>query len=176
MTTTPNGIVLRDAFGHHVWATILLLDACASLSDEQLATAVPGTYGTILETFRHIVGADTDYLTVLTDGRVPTFDEHAAGLPELRAEMVRNDDRWKALLDADLDPDQTITRHRDDGSRSHAPLGVRLTQATQHGTDHRSQIATALTALGIEPPEIDVWAYAWSQDRLSEDPAPEPVA
>jgi uncharacterized damage-inducible protein DinB len=170
--SSGNGVLLYDAFGHHNWATLVMLDACANLTDEQLASTVPGTYGSILDTFRHIVGADTDYLTVLGDGTVPSFDENAAGLPELRAEMVRNEARWKKVLDGDLDPDRVVTRHRDDGSESHAPLGVRLTQATQHGTDHRSQIATALTALGIEPPDIDVWAFAWSQDRLTETPAP----
>ncbi|HEY2888303.1 MAG TPA: DinB family protein [Candidatus Limnocylindrales bacterium] len=172
MATTPNGVALRDAFDHHNWATLVMLDACSTLTDEQLATTVPGTYGSILDTFRHLVGADSDYLTVVGDGSIPAFDEDAAGLPELRAEMVRNQARWASVLEADLDPDRIVTRHRDDGSESHAPLGIRLTQATQHGTDHRSQIATALTALGIEPPDIDVWAWAWSQDRLSETPAP----
>ena len=63
-------------------------------------------------------------------------------------------------------------RHRDDGSESGAPLGVRTAQALHHGTDHRSQVCTALTALGIEPPEIDVWAFAAEQGRLDEVPAP----
>jgi uncharacterized damage-inducible protein DinB len=43
----------------------------------------------------------------------------------------------------------------DDGSGSHAPIGIRLAQVVQHGTDHRSQICTALTTLGVEPPEIN---------------------
>jgi uncharacterized damage-inducible protein DinB len=163
---------LRDAFGHHVWATLAMLDACAGLTPEQLATTVPGTYGSILDTFRHTVGADTSYLAVLTGGEVTPVDEATLDVPAMRAEMVRNGDRWTKLLARDLDPDSTVTRTRDDGSRSHAPLGIRLTQATQHGTDHRSQIATALTALGIEPPDIDVWAYADSQGRISVDPAP----
>ena len=171
MATTPASL-LRDAFGHHVWATLAMIDACLPLSEAQLATTVPGTYGSILDTFRHIVGADSDYLVVLSDGRVPGIEEDSMSLAELRAEMVRNGPRWTEVLDADIDPDAVVTRVRPDGSRSHAPLGVRLTQATQHGTDHRSQIATALTSLGIEPPDIDVWAYAWSQGRLSEDPAP----
>ena len=29
-------------------------------------------------------------------------------------------------------------------------------------------MCTALTTLGIEPPEIDVWAYAWKDGRLAE--------
>lgn len=171
--SSSNGALLRDAFDHHNWATLVMIDACSQLADEQLATTVPGTYGSILDTFRHLVGADSDYLTVLSGGAVLSFDEDAADLAGLRAEMVKNQDRWHDVLAApDLDPDRVVTRHRDDGSESHAPLGVRLTQATQHGTDHRSQIATALTSLGIEPPDIDVWAFAWSQGRLSETAAP----
>lgn len=36
--------VLADAFAHHTWATLTLLDACGELGPEQLATSVPGTY------------------------------------------------------------------------------------------------------------------------------------
>jgi uncharacterized damage-inducible protein DinB len=61
---------------------------------------------------------------------------------------------------------------RDDGSESYAPLSVRLAQALHHGSDHRSQICTTLTTLGIEPPDIDVWAMAEQQGRLRVVPAP----
>ena len=50
---------MDDAFAHHVWATLRLVDACLALSAEQLGTTVPGTYGSILETQRHLVGADS---------------------------------------------------------------------------------------------------------------------
>jgi hypothetical protein len=49
---------LSDAFAHHVWATLRLLDVCQELGPEQLETAVPGTYGSILDTMRHLVAAD----------------------------------------------------------------------------------------------------------------------
>ena len=84
--------------------------------------------------------------------------------------MVANADHWTAFLAEDIDPDATVTRHRDDGSQSHAPMGIRLAQALHHGTDHRSQICTALTYLGIEPPAIDAWDFAWKDGRLSETP------
>ncbi len=164
MTTS----LLADAFGHHVWATTTLIDACLPLTAEQLATTVPGTYGSILDTMRHTVGADCGYLFALTGGRVPEIDEDSMDLAQLRAIMVANQDHWTAFLDQELDPDVTVTRHRDDGSESHAPMGIRLAQALHHGTDHRSQICTALTNLGIEPPEIDAWAFAWKDGRLSE--------
>ena len=47
-------------------------------------------------------------------------------------------------------------------------MGIRLAQAIHHGTDHRSQICTALTMLGIEPPFIDVWAFGAETGRVVE--------
>ncbi|HEY6056697.1 MAG TPA: DinB family protein [Candidatus Limnocylindrales bacterium] len=158
--------LLADAFGHHVWATLQLIDACARLTPGQLETAVPGTYGSVMETLRHLVGGDCSYLSVLTGGRRPEIDEALMGLPELRSAMEANDPVWAELAAEDLDPDAMVVRHRDDGIDSHAPLAIRLAQALHHGTDHRSQVCTALTTIGIEPPEIDVWAYAATDGRL----------
>ncbi len=164
--------VLEDAFAHNVWATLRLIDACSELSPEQLQTSVPGTYGSILDTMRHTVGGDAGYLFVLSGERVPEIEEEQMGLPELRAVMERNAAEWPRVLAERGDPDEIATRHRDDGTDSHAPVGIRLAQVVHHGTDHRSQICTALTTLGIEPPEIDVWAFAEAEGRISVTPAP----
>ena len=80
-------------------------------------------------------------------------------LPELRATMEGHGPAWSELLAQGLDPDAVVERHRDDGSETHAPVSIRLAQALHHGTDHRSQICTALTTLGMEPPLIDVWDF-----------------
>ena len=61
--------LLEDAFGHHVWAAVRLIDVCLSLSPEQLETVVPGTYGSILQTQRHVVGSDSWYLFTLNGDR-----------------------------------------------------------------------------------------------------------
>ena len=163
--------ILADAFGHHTWATLVLLDTCADLTDEQLATTVPGTYGSLIGTLRHTVSADANYLDLLAPGEVTAIDEEdALGIAELRATMAACGEAWDRLAARELDGTQEITRSRDDGSTSTAPLSIRIVQALHHGTDHRSQVCTALTSLGIEPPEIDVWAYAWKDDRLAETP------
>ena len=160
--------ILADAFDHHVWATLRVIDACLALSDAQLATTVPGTYGSILDTMRHLVGADASYLELLSDGRVQPIDEDSMSLTELRPVMEANGPVWADVLAAAGDPDAMVVRHRDDGSTSTAPLGIRLGQVVHHGTDHRSQVCTALTSLGITPPEIDVWDFGWQQGRLAE--------
>jgi uncharacterized damage-inducible protein DinB len=151
--------LLDDAFAHHVWATLRVFDALDALSPQQLETAVPGTYGSILDTMRHIVGADRSYLFVTTRGRVPNVDEDRMDLAELRTVMERNGQAWPELLAMGVDPTEVLVRRWDDGSETHAPYGIRLAQALHHGTDHRSQICTALTTLGVEPPLIDVWDF-----------------
>jgi uncharacterized damage-inducible protein DinB len=155
--------LLADAFGHHVWATIRVLDACAALDDAQLATTVPGTYGSIIDTLRHLVGADVFYLDILS-GREPPFDEEGSDIPTMRAVMEAHDSAWQRLVAGDIDPKTVVIEYEDNGWKTHAPLGIRLAQGLHHGTDHRSQVCTALTSLGIEPPAIDVWDFG-SQDR-----------
>ena len=61
-----------------------------------------------------------------------------------------------------------MTVRSGDGWEFSAPIGVRLAQAIHHGTDHRSQVCTALTSLGIEPPGIDLWEWAESVGRTHE--------
>jgi uncharacterized damage-inducible protein DinB len=167
-----SGPLLADAFAHHVWATVRVIDACLALTPEQLASGVPGTYGSILATMRHLVGADRSYLTVLSGGQVGRIDEEGMSLAELREAMEPHGPAWAAIVATDLDADAILVRRRDDGSESHASAGIRLAQALHHGTDHRSQVCTALTALGVDPPAIDVWDFAWDEGRLVEVPPP----
>src|SRR5580765_4013694 len=100
-----NTDLLRDSFGHHVWATLRLIDACASLTPEQLESSVDGTYGPIIGTMRHLVGGDAAYLWVITGGRTPPMDdeqEARLGLAEMRTLMEANGAAWTALLAGDL--------------------------------------------------------------------------
>jgi uncharacterized damage-inducible protein DinB len=55
-----------------------------------------------------------------------------------------------------------------DGYERTAPVAFRLAGTLQHGTDHRSQISTALTSLGIEPPAVDVMSYGVEVHRVTE--------
>lgn len=163
--------LLGDAFAHHVWATLRLIDTCLALTPEQLETAVPGTYGSILDTVRHLVGADSWYL-FRTSGERTTLleDEDHMDLPALRSAVEGHGAAWPSVLAQDPDPNAMIATRRDDGSETHATMGVRLAQVLHHGTDHRSQICTALTTLGVEPPAIDVWDFGADAGRVTEVP------
>jgi len=153
--------ILTHAFAHHAWATERILDACAALGSAQLMAPVPGTYGPIIAMLHHIVDADAFYLRVLTgrDDFVYIDENSRFDVEELRAFSQQHWAAYDELLDAGMDPDTDVVE-RGDGFEFHAPLGIRLGQVLHHGTDHRSQICTALTGMGITPPLIDLWDYA----------------
>ena len=160
--------ILTDAFGHHLWANQLVLDACATLTPEQLATPVPGTYGSIESTLRHLIQADSFYLWVHNDSQgelIPA--ENGLSVSELRAANDRHAERYREILDGPQDPDIDVAEHGD-GWDFVATLGIRVAQIIHHGSDHRSQICTGLTALGVAPPEIDLWAYGAATGRTRE--------
>ena len=162
--------LLAEAFAHNTWATLRVIEACQALAPEQLEASVVGVYGSILTTLRHLVASDRSYLGLLSEG-LEDVDEENIDLASMRAVTEADGHVWQEVVARDIDPDQVIVRQRDDGSESHAPLGIRLSQVIHHGTDHRSQICTILTSIGIEPPLIDVWDYASTDGRLREVPA-----
>lgn len=156
--------LLSDAVAHHVWATGRLIDECASLTPEQLGTPSPGTYGSIADTLRHLVSSDGWYLSFFREQPAPIDEEAEVSLAELRSAIERNGAAWTEVLARQSDPEEDMPEHGD-GWEFHAPAGFRLAQVIHHGTDHRSQVCTALTGLGITPPDIDLWAYGEATSR-----------
>lgn len=157
--------LLDDAFAHHVWATVRLIDTCLPLSPEQLTTNVPGTYGSIVETLRHLVDGDGFYLYGLTGDRAHGIDTDRMDLRALQSAIKINGAAWSQLLAHNPDADAVTLELDDDGFERRATTGIRFAQALHHGTDHRSQVCTALTSLGVEPPIIDVWEFGKQAGR-----------
>ena len=99
MSTPP---MLRQ-MRHDVWATTQLFERCRALTKEQWQLTAPGTYGSIQETFAHIVRANEGYLN--TYGVVPQpFIELTASLDEIAsrapATMRRPRTRRRSTHDA----------------------------------------------------------------------------
>lgn len=167
--------LLDDAFAHHLWATVRLIDACGRLSPEQLATSVAGTYGSIIQTLRHLVDGDAFYLYGLTGDRTHAIDTERMDLRALQSAIKTTGAAWSQLLSQNPDPDAITLEQDDDGFERRATMGIRFAQALHHGTDHRSQICTALTSLRVEPPIIDVWEFGRETGR-SVETMPEPAS
>ena len=54
--------IWRDALLYNKWANLQLLDSCARLSEQQLQLASPGTYGSIADTWLHLLAAEQRYI------------------------------------------------------------------------------------------------------------------
>jgi uncharacterized damage-inducible protein DinB len=82
--------------------------------------------------------------------------------------MRRNDDlaaRWDRFLESPFDAERTFAIDWEDGNVRDVPAGVVLAQVIHHGSDHRSQICTILTTLGITIPAMGLWDYAEVTNR-----------
>ena len=150
--------MLIEAFRYNRWANLHLLDACATLSDEQLQLTAPGTYGTIAATWSHLLSAERRYLARLggDQAQVSERDEFP-GIAVLKEQASRSGDRLIEIA-ARIQPDDTIEdKHQGGTYRLH--LGVVLIQALHHGNDHRTHVCTILGQHGISYGDMDVWAY-----------------
>jgi uncharacterized damage-inducible protein DinB len=160
--------LLEAAFAHHVWATLRVIDAFLDLSVEELETSVPGRRGPMLETLRHVVGGDAEDPFILTGDRAYYVDAERMSLAEARVVMERNGSGWAEFISRSVDPDAVVGEvDETDGYQRWAPVGFRLAQALHHVTDHRSQICTALTTLGVGP-ETDVYDFGLATRRVVE--------
>ena len=157
------------AFAHHTWATIRLIDACAELDREQLQHTVPGTRGPIIQTLAHIVDSDVFDLAILERLDLGAVDDTPVRFEAFREVMRSNGSRWSALLSASPDANANVEEvDPTDGFRRVAPVGVRLAGTLDHGSDHRSQICTALTLIGVAPPKIDAMTFGVERGVVQE--------
>lgn len=161
--------LLEDAFAHQTWATLRLIDACGSLTPEQLASDVPAGFGSILRTLQHIVGSDSFDLAVLAGTPAPTADTKEMGLQELRAEVQANAKRWTDFLATSPDHAAMVREvDPDDGYQRDAPVGLRLAAALEHGNEHRTQVCAGLTTIGVEPPSVGVLDFGLERGAVVE--------
>lgn len=149
---------LSDFYKHNLWANLRLLDACASLSDAQLDATMTGIYGSVRETLMHLFASEEGYAHSVT-GEIPTpsLKESTTfpGFDELRRRAKMS---GELLIEAAEQKDLDRTLYLDGGTYECLAIIVMI-QAINHGTDHRSQIATLLSQQGIEPPGLDAWDY-----------------
>jgi uncharacterized damage-inducible protein DinB len=74
MNTHPEP-TLVELLRYNNWANAQVLAGCRELTDDQLASAAPGSFGSIRDTLEHIIRAEADYVGRMTGGRPrPQFD------------------------------------------------------------------------------------------------------
>ena len=91
----------------------------------------------------------------------PFIEPDAAALADLRRSYDASHETLRAFADAVTDErwDKAETWWKEWGYDAQAPLGDTFTQVIHHGTQHRSELAMMLTALGRSPGDLDYLQY-----------------
>ena len=152
----PENVLVR-LFEHNNWANDKMIHACAALSDAQLdAAPVSATKGTIRDTLTHLVSAQHGYLSLLT---LPVHQRVriSPAFTELR-DAARQSGDGLVELARDL-PEATFMTRRETRDGYLVEPWVIMVQVINHATEHREQINSMLTALGVAPLDLDGWSY-----------------
>lgn len=150
-------------FEHNNWANQKIINACNALTDEQLdAEPHSVTKGNIRETLTHLVTSQRGYLALLT---LPVEERPTAplGFAELQESARLSGEGLLALASGEQKPFDPRLKTRDG---FYTEPWVVMLQIINHATEHREQIKSMLSALGVTPPEIDGWDYAITRHAL----------
>ena len=149
--------VLVRLFEHNNWANIQIIRACSALSDEQLdAEPKSATKGSIRRTLLHLVHSQQHYLSLLT---LPVEARHdvAPAFAELERSARISGDVLLAL--AKDESNQFAKRRLQTQDGYWVEPWLVMVQVINHATEHREQINSMLSSLGVTPPDLDGWTY-----------------
>ena len=154
----------RDLFDFNYWARDLVLEACSGLTAEEYARPNGFTYGSIRGILLHTLWAEALWLARWT--AEPPVDDFREEDFATRDSMIRKWEVEERKLRAFLNglDDRALERpvaYRSSRTGNHYedPLWQLLTHVVNHGTQHRSEAAEALTMAGHSPGDLDVLDY-----------------
>lgn len=157
--------VLEKLFEHNNWANLRTIQICATLSDEQLdVEPQSATKGTIRLTLWHLVSAQQGYLALLTGTERLFTWQSAPPFAELEQAATISGERLLALAKAD--PAKSLTSQLQTRDGYWVEPWVVMVQVINHATEHREQINSMLSALGVTPPDLDGWNYGEATNAL----------
>ena len=151
--------VAVEIFKHNLWANLRLLDACASLSEEDLEATAPGTYGKVRDTLVHLFASEGRYVGEFNGKREFMLNEEQefAGFEVLRTHAVTSGEALITIVGR-TNADRVLRgTYRDQPYVMQA--SILQVQAINHATEHRSHIVSILSQRGVETPRLDGLAY-----------------
>jgi uncharacterized damage-inducible protein DinB len=146
---------LDHVLRHNAWANKTLLEFCAKRDPSTLALTAAGTYGTLLETLKHLVSGEQWYISLLTSEVLGERVSKVRTVDELTSISELTGARAIAVAASD-DPDRAVAI---DGEPRASTVGTILAQLVHHGNEHRAQATTILGANGRDAPLISGWRY-----------------
>jgi uncharacterized damage-inducible protein DinB len=147
---------IRTLYDHHWWANRTLLDTAAKLGEVTAAQDVGRQFSepSLRQLFFHVYGVDGLWLARWQGVSPTSIPGEPATLTELGERWILLEREQRTFLDGLREPDleRVIDYRLLSGKAYRQPLGLLLHHVTDHGTHHRSEIATMLTMVSGSPP------------------------
>ena len=156
---------VRMLYEYAWWARDRLLAAAEGMTDEEFGRQNGFTYGSLRGILVHAMDAEASWGSRFLGEEVapPPSDGELSSVEALRARWSAEESRLRrflaAVTEASLREDFVLRRRN--GEERRTPLWVVLTHVVNHGTQHRSEAAEALTMGGRSPGSLDFTTYAW---------------
>lgn len=156
---------IRTLYAYHHQATRHLLDVAREAGDDVRREVVSGQ-PPILNTFVHLCGTQRIHLDWWS-GALPGRESFSRRftlevLPDLAAvrafwdEIQRDTETFLESLREDEELDRICLRPLPGGAVKEVPLWLSMLHVANHGTQHRSEAAMVLTALGHSPGDMEL--------------------
>jgi uncharacterized damage-inducible protein DinB len=153
----------RWLYDYSYWARDRVLAQVAKLGQDAYIAPRALDCGSIRGTLVHWLAREAVWLdrwhgkadSLIGESDLPTFHR-------LMAHWTREETRMRAFLDELTDSQllQTISYESALAEHRYAiPLWHMMSHVVNHGTQHRSEVALALTQLGLSPGDLDLIAY-----------------
>jgi len=155
---------LEKLFEHNNWANLQMIQTCSSLSDEQLdAEPQSVTKGSIRRTLVHLVSSQYSYLRTLILPLEERVNSPTVAFADLEESARRSGEGLLALARGERNPFNSPLQTRDG---YYVKPWVLMVQVINHATEHREQICSMLSDLGVTPPDLDGWSFGEATQAL----------
>ena len=172
---------IRLLYAYNQWANARLLDQAEKLTPEQSHAPNHGGFGSVHDTLVHLMETEFFWSGLIWPGKAIDIDwepfefdpNDYPDVAAIRARWAEIESDLFAFIDAltpdgEWSPERVIVWSSDGVARRRRPLWLSMLDVFIHATQHRSEIAMALSRSGYSPGELDLSLYM----RKNE---PEPV-
>jgi len=150
---------VRNLYAYNEWANGLVLRAASALSEEQLREEDGVSMGSSLANLSHVAWAQVRWLAFWRgeDRPQPTEAPHGRALAWLQDLYGPSHEELRGFVEGLTDEGlgRTLERTDREGKTHGWALWQLMAHVANHGTQHRSETAVALTALGSSPGDLD---------------------
>jgi uncharacterized damage-inducible protein DinB len=151
-------------FSYNRWANAKILACCAGMTAEELSAPAALSFGSLLGTLVHILGAENLWRLRLQHGGSPRQMLRSTDFPDLQSLL----NRWREEEDAmrdflallkDADMERKVRFTRLNGSEEEATAWKALVHVVLHGMQFRAEVGVVLSELGRSPGDLDFIYY-----------------